>query len=137
MENDLDLSVASFVSLLSIDDAPQWPETAPTAVRFAAWLPYVNAIIVGPASRSLEIALAAIRAARSDQDLTWLGMTLLEPLLDIHAAQIFDQFERLARADKALRTALGGAVLDIRPNGKRRGGAGRQYEARVQRLLEL
>ncbi len=50
----------------------------------------MNDVIAGPPARSLAIALAAVHAAPDDDARTWLGMTLLEPLLDLHAVEIFD-----------------------------------------------
>jgi hypothetical protein len=137
MADDLDLSSERLDALFSIDDSAQWPDTRPGEERSEAWLPYVNAVISGPPDRSLAIVLAAVHAAPNDDALTWLGAWLIEPLLDRHAQKIFDRFEHLARTDAALRTALGGAMLDIRPRGKRRGRLGREYEARVHRILAL
>jgi hypothetical protein len=69
------------------------------------WLDYENAVIEGPGKRSLEVVLAACAAAPDDR-LCWIGVTLVEALLDLHWREIGELFLRAAESSRAVRRAL-------------------------------
>jgi hypothetical protein len=70
------------------------------------WLDYENAVIEGPGDRALEVVLRACAAAPSDDALCWIGVTLVEPLLDLHWREIGEAFLRAAEGSSPVRRAL-------------------------------
>jgi hypothetical protein len=87
-------------------------EVAASADR-EAWLPYANRVISGAPADGLAIVVAFCDAAPDDDSLCWVGVVLLEPLLDRHAKTIISEFETQARRRPALRKALSCCVLHL------------------------
>ena len=65
--------------------------------------------------------MALCDAAQDDDALCQLGVSVIEPLLDLHWKAIGDAFEAEAKRNPSIRKALSCAWLDIRPS--RRGAA--------------
>ena len=99
--------------------------------RFEALLPYSNFIIDGPPTVALRVAIALCNAAPDADALCYLGVAIIEPLLDLHWRAIGDAFDAEAKRNPAMRKALSCAWLDLRPS---RAGAG--VEQRFYELIQ-
>jgi hypothetical protein len=90
---------------------------------------YSGFMIGGPPSAALNVLLLLCDNAPNDQALCFLGVQLVEPLLDLHWKEIGSAFETEVRRRPALRKALSCAWLDL--NGK----AGKDFERRLRTLV--
>ena len=125
--DDADLSPAAIRDVLALvnelghaqaDDLNDSDLSSRHAERIAV---YYNAVVAGPARRALDITLSFCETASDDDDLCWIGVNLVEPLLDLHWKAVHDRFEKAAISSANVRKALSCATLDIRPRGKRKG----------------
>jgi hypothetical protein len=77
------------------------------------FVPYSNAFIAGPPDRSLQITVRVAEEAPDAAGLCWVGVTMVEPLLDLYWESIGEDFVDAARRSRPLRMALSCAWLDL------------------------
>jgi hypothetical protein len=75
---------------------------------------YSNAVIDGPAERALDVTLRLAEAAPDDDSVCWIGIVLVEPLLDLHWQLVADTFVKAAHRSAPLRMALSCASFQLR-----------------------
>jgi hypothetical protein len=85
-----------------------------------AWLPYTNRAVGGPPDAGLTMVIAFCESAPDDDMLCWVGVALLEPLLDLHALKILLRFEIEARKRPALRKAMSCCWLHVKSRKERK-----------------
>jgi hypothetical protein len=90
---------------------------------------YEGLAIDGPADVALKMVIAVCDIA-DDDALCWIGVSIIEPLLDLHWQEIGEAFEQEARRRAPLRRALSCASLDLK------GPHHREAEARLMGLIE-
>jgi hypothetical protein len=91
-------------------------------------LGFENFMIDGEPVAALDVLIVLCENAPNDDVLCFLGVRLVEPLLDLHWKQIGSAFEAEARRRLSLRKALSCAWLDLK---------GRGSHEMEQRLLSL
>lgn len=79
------------------------PEDDPPSGDY--YLDYANFVISGPPMEALDVVLRTCDRAPDDDALCWIGVVLVEPLLDTHWKMISLRFEAEARKRRALRVA--------------------------------
>ena len=92
-------------------------------------LTYTNFMINGPPAAALKLLTALCDNAPNDDVLCFIGVQMVEPLLDLHWKEIGSAFEVEARRRESLRKALTCAWLDLK------GRAGKEMEQRLRDLL--
>jgi hypothetical protein len=98
--------------------------------RFDVVLAYTNFMIGGEPSTALRVLTTLCENAPGDDALCFLGVRMVEPLLDLHWKEIGSGFEAEARRTPSLRQARSCAWLNLK------GSTGQDLEPRLRSLIE-
>jgi hypothetical protein len=103
------------------------PEDEPLSGEY--YLDYVNFVISGPPAQALDLVIAICERAPDDHALCWVGSVFVEPLLDLHWAEVSERFEHQAGKRRSLRVAYSCAMTHLPRKA-------RPWQERMQRLMQ-